>query len=46
MSEVRRLLEKSGYSSKAIEYYLNKVNVGFVENQASRQPILDRAVTQ
>jgi len=32
MSEVRKLLEKSGYSSKAIEYYMNKVNVGFVEN--------------
>jgi len=31
MSEVRRLLEKSGYSSKAIEY-LKKVNVGRVEN--------------
>jgi nitrogen fixation NifU-like protein len=32
MSEVRRLLEKSGYSSKAIEYYLKKVNVGVIEN--------------
>jgi len=32
MSEVRRLLEKSGYSSKAIEFYLKKVNVGRVEN--------------
>jgi nitrogen fixation NifU-like protein len=32
MGEVRELLEKSGYSSKAIEYYLNKVNVGRVEN--------------
>ena len=32
MSEVRRLLEKSGYSSKAIEYYVKKVNVGRVEN--------------
>jgi NifU-like protein involved in Fe-S cluster formation len=31
MSEVRRLLEKSGYSSKAIEYYLKKVNVGRIE---------------
>ena len=30
MSEVRRLLEKSGYSSKAIEY-LKKVNVGHIE---------------
>jgi len=32
VSEVRRLLEKSGYSSKAIEYYLKKVNVGHIEN--------------
>ncbi len=32
MSEVRKLLKKSGYSSKAIEYYLNKVNVGRIEN--------------
>lgn len=32
MSEVRRLLEKSGYSNKAIEYYLKKVNVGRIEN--------------
>jgi nitrogen fixation NifU-like protein len=32
MSEVRELLEKSGYSSKAIEYYLKKVNVGRIEN--------------
>jgi nitrogen fixation NifU-like protein len=32
MSEVRRLLEKSGYSSKAIKYYLEKVNVGRIEN--------------
>jgi nitrogen fixation NifU-like protein len=32
MSEVRNLLEKSGYSSKAIEYYLKKVNVGRIEN--------------
>lgn len=32
MSEVRRLLEKSGYSKKAIKYYLEKVNVGRIEN--------------
>jgi nitrogen fixation NifU-like protein len=32
MSEVKRLLEKSGYSRKAIEYYLKKVNVGRIEN--------------
>jgi nitrogen fixation NifU-like protein len=35
MSEVRRLLEKSGYSSKAIEYYLKKVNVGRIENPSA-----------
>lgn len=35
MSEVRRLLEKSGYSSKAIEYYLEKVNVGRIENPSA-----------
>jgi len=32
MSEFRKLLKKSGYSSKAIEYYLNKANVGHIEN--------------
>jgi len=32
MSEFRKLLKKSGYSSKAIEYYLNKVNVGRIKN--------------
>jgi len=32
MSAPRRLLEKSGYSNKAIEYYLKKVNVGHMEN--------------
>ena len=31
MSEVRELLVKSGYSNKAIEYYLKKVNVGLIE---------------
>ena len=29
-------MEKSGYSSKAIEYYLKKVNVGRVENPSVR----------
>jgi len=28
MSEMQDLLKESGYSEKAIEYYLNKVNVG------------------
>jgi nitrogen fixation NifU-like protein len=31
VSKVRDLLEKSGYSSKAIEYYLKKINVGRME---------------
>jgi len=31
MSEVRRLLEQSGYSSKAIDYYVKKVDVGRIE---------------
>jgi len=34
MSEVRKLLKKSGYSSKVIEYYLNKANVGRIENSS------------
>ena len=32
MDRVKDLLEKSGYSEKAIEYYLNKVNVGVFED--------------
>ena len=28
MSEMQDLLKESGYSEKAIEYYMNKVNVG------------------
>jgi len=35
MSEVRRLLEKSGYSSKAIEYYVKKMSVGHIENPSA-----------
>jgi nitrogen fixation protein NifU and related proteins len=31
MSEVRNLLEISGYSEKAIEYYENQLNVGSIE---------------
>jgi len=31
MSEVRRLLEQSGYSSKAIDYYVKKVDIGRIE---------------
>lgn len=31
MSEVKDLLKKSGYSDKAIEYYVNQVNVGELE---------------
>ena len=37
MSEVVDLLEKSGYSAKAIEYYLNKVNVGEIEDYRQRR---------
>ncbi len=37
MSEVRRLLEKSGYSNKAIEYYLERVNVGSIENPSVQE---------
>ena len=29
---MEKLLKKSGYSDKAIEYYINKVNVGKIEN--------------
>jgi NifU-like protein involved in Fe-S cluster formation len=36
MSAVKKLLEKSGYSEKAIEYYLKKVNVGSIENPSVR----------
>ena len=36
MGEVRELLVKSGYSNKAIEYYLKKVNVGRIENPSVR----------
>jgi len=35
MSEVRRLLEKSGYSKKAIRYFMKKVNVGHIENPSA-----------
>jgi NifU-like protein involved in Fe-S cluster formation len=34
MSAKRKLLKKSGYSDKAIEYYLKKVNVGSIENSS------------
>lgn len=37
MSEVRRLLEKSGYSNKAIEYYLERANVGSIENPSVQE---------
>ncbi len=30
--EIKKLLEKSGYSEKAINYYLEKVNVGTIED--------------
>ena len=31
MNGIRELLEKSGYLSKAIEYYIRKVNVGQIK---------------
>lgn len=36
MSEVIDLLKKSGYSSKAIEYYVRKINVGEIEYPSVR----------
>ena len=35
MKEVRDLLKKSGYSDKAIDYYIKKVNVGEIENPSA-----------
>ena len=32
MDEVRELLVESGYSNKAIEYYLRRVGIGRIEN--------------
>jgi nitrogen fixation NifU-like protein len=31
MEEVRELLTKSGYTNRAIKYYLNKINIGQIE---------------
>ena len=36
MSEVVDLLKKSGYSNKAIEYYIKKVNVGEIKDPSVR----------
>lgn len=36
MSEVTELLRKSGYSEKAIEYYIKKVNVGEIKDPSVR----------
>ena len=35
MSEVVDLLKQSGYSDKAIEYYINKVNVGEIRDHST-----------
>lgn len=35
MSEVIDLLKKSEYSDRAIEYYINKVNVGEIEDHST-----------
>ena len=32
MSKVKELLKQSGYSAKAIDYYIKKVNVGEIKN--------------
>lgn len=37
MSGIEKLLEKSGYSDKAIEYFLKKVNVGNIENPSVQE---------
>jgi len=34
MNNVRNLLKKSGYSEKAIEYYLKRVNFGIIKNSS------------
>jgi len=36
-SGVKKLLEKPGYSEKAIGYYLKKVNVGSIENPSAKE---------
>ena len=36
MSKIRELLEKSGYSDKAIKYYTEKVNVGEIKDPSVR----------
>ena len=36
MREVRELLKKSGYSSRAIDYYVRKVNVGEIKDSSVR----------
>jgi len=33
---IKNLLEKSGYSQKAIEYYIKKINVGEMDNPSAR----------
>jgi len=35
-SKVRELLKQSGYSAKAIEYYIKKANVGEIEEPSTR----------
>ena len=37
MTEVKKLLEESGYSDKAIKYYLNKVNVGSIGHSSVQE---------
>ena len=35
MSKVKDLLKQSGYSDKAIDYYMQKLNVGEIENPST-----------
>jgi NifU-like protein involved in Fe-S cluster formation len=46
MGEMRDLLKKSGYSDKAADYYLNKVNVGELSDPDAYAIYTDRAETR
>ena len=36
MTGIKNLLEKSGYSQKAIDYYIKKINVGGIDEPSAR----------
>ena len=40
------MLRKSGYSDKAIGYFINRVNVGEIEKPVFSMPIADPAAIQ